>query len=106
MPVVYNDTSVLFRRHASDDSWHQAVLTVSELESGLRTLSHIAHVSHAPKMDFVVIDLLMVSGKHQGLATQHDLQRNDLLVALIHNAWIMNMDEVSVVMRWCEYVVF
>ncbi|KAI0759945.1 hypothetical protein BC629DRAFT_1443739 [Irpex lacteus] len=73
MPVVYNDTSVLFRRHASDDSWHQAVLTVSELESGLH--------------------LLMVSGKHQGLATQHDLQRNDLLVALIHNAWIMNMDE-------------
>ncbi|KAI0764431.1 hypothetical protein BC629DRAFT_1442961 [Irpex lacteus] len=74
MPVVYCDTAVSFRSHASDNNWRQAIFTVTEIESGHH--------------------LLMISGAYQGPAAQHDLRWQDLLVALIHNAWIIDMDEV------------
>lgn len=94
MDIIYSDAAIYFKPDQATNAWKEAVLTITDVGYSLRMYSLRIQLARLSSR-ICSLDLLMVTARPNSPVDQPPRTREDLLVRLIHRAWVFSMDEVN-----------
>lgn len=95
MSIVYCEKTVRFKYTEATEGWKAAALTIVDVGYNLRKEVSLLSACSAISRMLTRKDLLMVTAQPDLPLDGCPRVREDLLVDLVHRAWVINLDEVS-----------